>query len=85
MRKYRLARIFAWIVVGSGIALSLMFIILGIVALVSPLAGNVPAFQAMFASVSGLIVALVGFVFLAVFDVAEAIARHCSGQERGVN
>ena len=80
MRKYKTARFLAWLVIAAGLAAAAFFIAFGLIQLPSiiGMAYLGPSFGIAFL---GTLSALVGFGFLALFDIAEAIT---SGRQSGV-
>ena len=74
MGKYRYARAVAWILIIG----SLLFAVLAVVSAVpsfGTLGGMLQTAGAVRSFAFGLLSALVGFAFLALFDVAEAYVR----------
>ena len=76
MRKYKVARFLAWVLVVSGIASACLFLVFGLFQLLTPV-GVAFLGPSLGAAVGGVLTALVGFVFLAFFDAVQAyLSRH---------
>jgi hypothetical protein len=78
MRKYKTARFLAWLVIVGGLSSAVIFSTFGFFQLQSILGKAYfgPAFGLAFA---GVFSALVGFGFLAFFDIAETITSGRQG------
>lgn len=71
--RYTLARAIAWILIAVSLLFALVFGAFGFYS-VAPMLGTTGAFQFVYAlgsATGALFVALVGFAFLAFFDIAE--------------
>jgi|JI81BgreenRNA_FD_contig_123_73102_length_2676_multi_3_in_1_out_0_5 hypothetical protein len=70
MRKYRFARFLAWLLIVGGLVGAVVFTIFGVIQLLTP-AGIAFLGPALGLALGGVVVSLVGFGFLAFFDIAE--------------
>jgi len=78
MRKYKVARFLAWLLVYGGVGSTCIFVVYGILEMLTPI-GAPFALGAAGAALGGLLLALIGFAFLAFFEAAEA---YLAGQRR---
>ena len=80
MRTYKFPRFLAWLVVVGGLAAAVIFLAFGLLQLPS-IIGMAYLGPSIGIAFLGVLSALVGFGFLALFDIAEAIT---SGRQSGV-
>lgn len=73
MRRYAIARFFAWVVVAVGTAMTLVGVVSSVSSWINgvSLAGIFPLAQMLRLGLGGVVLALFGFVALAIFDIAQ--------------
>lgn len=69
MRKYKFARFLCWVLIVGGLIGTVAMVLLSAFGLFTPLAVLTPYLLA--GGLAGVLLALVGFAFLALFDIAE--------------
>lgn len=72
MKKYKFARFLCWVLVVGGLLATVAMLLVSVLGLFSLLGLFIP--YMLVAGLAGVFVALVGFAFLALFDIAEHVA-----------